>query len=318
LLFRFAWALNICLKNSGRRWIEEVDMKNKIKKHVDPFTVVMFVFLVLFSISLLYLLFWSLITAFKMQEEFRLNKLGMPENWTMFNFKLVYDNLFVSITVDGYPMKVYVPQLTINTIMYVVGCAFMQTLTPCIVAYAVTKFAFKFNVFINTLVFVVMSLPIIGSTVSELKLLQDLGLYDTMVGMWIQKTNFAGLYFLVFCAAFRGVSKSFYEAAYIDGASELKVMLVIGLPMVVYTFFTVFLIQFIAYWNDYQTILLFLPSWPTLSLALYELSISTTQELNNVPARMAGSMAVMIPTLILFILFSNRLMGNVSLGGVKE
>lgn len=293
-------------------------MKGKFFKKVDPFTIAIFIFLLLFSISLLYLLFWSLTTAFKTQEEFRLNKLGLPQDWTFFNFKLVYNNLFVSITVNGYPVKVYVPQLAMNTVMYVVGCAFMQTLTPCVVAYAVTKFNFKFNVFINTLVFIVMSLPIIGSTVSELKLLQDLGLYDTMVGMWIQKTNFAGLYFLVFCAAFKGVSKSFYEAAYIDGASELRVMLVIGFPLVIYTFFTVFLLQFIAYWNDYQTVLLFLPSWPTLSFALYELSISTTQELNNVPARMAGSMAIMIPTLVLFILFSNRLMGNVSLGGVKE
>jgi len=114
-------------------------MKKKILRKFDPFTVAIFIFLVLVSVSLLYLLFWSLTAAFKTQEEFRLNKLGLPENWTFYNFKLVYNNLFVSITVDGYPMKVYVPQLTINTIMYVFGCSFMGTLTPCIVAYAVTK-----------------------------------------------------------------------------------------------------------------------------------------------------------------------------------
>lgn len=292
-------------------------MKKKTK--IDAFSLVLFIFLALFAISLLYLLFWSLLSSFKMQGEFRLNKLGFPEEWTTYNYGSVFKNLYVQIvTQSGFPRKIYVPEMTVNTLLYVFGCAFLQTLTPLIVAYAVTKYNFKFNGFVNTLVFIVISLPIVGSSVSELKLLRDLGIYDTMVGMWIQKTNFAGLYFLVFSAAFKGVSKSFYEAAYIDGAGEFRAMIVIGIPMVIYTFFTVFLLMIISYWNDYQTILLYLPSWPTLSLALYELSISTTQELNNVPTRMAGSMAIMIPMLIVFILFSKRLMGNVSLGGVKE
>ena len=293
-------------------------MSRKIKIKADLFTIAIIIFLILFTLSLFYLVFWSLISSLKLQPEFRLNKLGLPQEWTIENYVSVYKNMYVRVVKSGMPTKVFFPEMMLNTVLYVVGCAFLQTITPCIVAYATSKFNYKFNKFIDALVFTVMALPIVGSSVSELKLLKTIGLYDTMIGMWIQKTNFAGLYYFVFCAVFKGVPKSFFEAAYIDGASEFKIMVKISLPMVVYTFFTVFLIQFIAYWNDYQTILLYLPSWPTLSYALYQLSVSTIQELNNVPARMAGAMIIIVPTLAIFSIFGKRLMGNISLGGVKE
>lgn len=294
-------------------------MEKKLSKKPDVFSIILFVFLLLFSISLFYLLFWSLSTSLKSQEEFRLNQLGLPQKMTFDNFKLVYDYFYVEITPTGQmPRNVYLPELFGNTVLYVVGCAFLQTLTPLIVAYAVTKFDFKFNAVVDGIVFVVMILPIVGSYSSELRLLHQLNLYDTMVGMWIQKTNFAGLYFLVFTAAFRSITKSYYEAAYIDGANEFQVMVIIAIPMVIYTFFTVFLIQFISYWNDYQTVLLYLPSWPTLSLGLYDLSTTTIQVLKNTPVKVAGCMIVMIPTLIIFAIFSKQLMGNISIGGEKE
>lgn len=295
-------------------------MKNTKKIKIDFFTIALIVFLVLFTISLSYLLFWSLITSFKTQDEFRLNRLGLPHDWTFFNFKVVIKNMQVRIVPmdGGMPWYANVSDMVINTLMYVIGCSLLQTLTPCLVAYAVSKFNFKFNIFIDALVMVVISLPIVGSSASELKLLRDLNLYDSMLGMWIQKTNFAGLYYFVFCATFKGVSKSYYEAAYIDGANEFVVMVIIGIPMVIYTFFAVFLLQFIAYWNDYQTIVLYLPSWPTLSYALFDLSQSTTQELNNTPTRMAAAMIIILPTLVIFSVFSKQLMGNISMGGVKE
>ena len=294
-------------------------IKIKLKK-IDFFSIALIIFLVLFSLSLLYLLFWAVITAFKTQDEFRLNYLGLPKYWTFTNFKTIAENMKVRIVPQdgGFPWYANVGDMVLNTLMYVFGCAFLQTITPCIVAYAVSKFNFKFNMFLDALVLVVISLPIVGSSVSELKLLMDLGLYDSMFGMWLQKTNFAGLYYFIFCAAFRSVSKSYYDAAYLDGANELVVMLVIGLPMVIYTAFAVFLLQFIAYWNDYQTVLLYLPSWPTLSYGLFNISRSTTQELNNTPTRMAGAMIIIIPTTIIFSLFSRQLMGNISMGGVKE
>ena len=122
----------------------------------------------------------------------------------------------------------------------------------------------------------------------------------------------------VFKASFKGVPQSYYEAAEIDGANEFRIMCRIAFPMIVNTFWTVFLIHAITFWNDYQTIVLYLPSWPTLSYGLFKLSTSVIQGLNTVPMRMAGCMFLVIPVLIIYMIFNRRLLGNVSMGGVKE
>ena len=162
-----------------------------------------------------------------------------------------------------------------------------------------------------------MMIPIVGSYPSEINMLQKLGLYNTLVGAWIQKANFLGMYYLVFYAAFKGLAKDYSEAAEMDGASEFTVMTRIMLPLVRNAYFTVFLVKFVEFWNDYQIPLLYLPSRPTLSYGLYYVSNYTANMISTVPMRMAGCIIILIPILVLFIAFNDKLMGNITLGGVK-
>ena len=163
-----------------------------------------------------------------------------------------------------------------------------------------------------------MILPIIGSAPAEIDLFRNLGLYDSIIGNWIQKFHFLGMYFLVFTAAFEVIPKDFAEAAYMDGASEFKLFTKIMFPIVSTVFTTVLLINFIGLWNDYQTPMLYLPTHPTLAYGVFDLSRTTINELNNVPARMAGCVILLVPILIIFIDFRKKIMGNLTLGGVKE
>ena len=91
----------------------------------------------------------------------------------------------------------------------------------------------------------------------------------------------------------------------------------IMLPLVRNTFFTVFLIKFVELWNDYQVPLLYLPSRPTLSFGLYFVSNYTGNTISTVPLRMAGCIIILLPILALFIAFKEKLMGNITMGGVK-
>lgn len=167
------------------------------------------------------------------------------------------------------------------------------------------------------IVIVTMVLPIVGNYPSELQLLRTLNLYNTFWGVWLQKANFLGMYFLVFYAIFKNMPNDFAEAAQIDGASEFTIFFRIMLPLCATTFFTVMLIRFIEFWNDYQIPLLYMPSHPTLSYGLYSVYTSSSNELNNVPMRMASTIMVIIPIIVLFLCFKNRLMGNISMGGLK-
>ena len=126
------------------------------------------------------------------------------------------------------------------------------------------------------------------------------------------------MYYLVFYSSFTGVAKDFYEAAYLDGANEFTVMVCIGLPLVRYTFFTVLLLNFIGFWNDYQVPLIYLPSYPTVAYGVFSFSNSNDARLSSVPIRLTGCIMMLVPVLVLFVAFNKQLMGNVSMGGIKE
>lgn len=98
----------------------------------------------------------------------------------------------------------------------------------------------------------------------------------------------------------------------------MRIFLQMMLPLVRTTFLLIFLLQFIGLWNDYQTPLLYLPNNPTIAQGLYSFNFSTSNEYSTVPAKVAGAMFVLLPILIVFMIFKNKLMSSLTLGGEKE
>ncbi len=286
----------------------------------SPVYTVLFVALSAYALIMLSLLAWALVTSLKHQMDFRTNALGLPNmkfGLALENYAIVFKEFKMIIMAGGHQKYVDFLEMLLNTLLYAGVGAFISALVPCIVAYVCAKFDYKFNSVIYSIVIVAMVLPIVGSAPSTMKLLKDLGIYNTIYGTWIQKFHFLGMYFLVYYAAFKGFSNTYLEAAYIDGAGEWRVLFSVVLPLVRNTFLTILLIRFIDYWNDFQTPLLYIPGYPTLAVGLYSLGNSTVGALNWVPRKMAACIILLVPILTLFIAFKDKLMGNLTMGGVK-
>ena len=295
-------------------------MKTKQTKKTSALMIILFLILIIYMVSLALPLVWGVLTSFKGQYELRNNMFGLPKSWKWSNYAGVFNDFRVLVTHVGKDQYyVYIEKMLLYSIIYSLGCAVVQAMVTCLMAYITAKFRhFFFSKIIYSTVLIVMMLPIVGSLPAELALAQTLGIYDTLWGMMVFKFNFLGMYFLVFHATFRGIPKDFSDAAYIDGASEWMVMLKIVLPMVRNTLSIVILLNFIGYWNDYQTPMLYMPSYPTMSYGLYRFSQTTEQANTNVPMQLTACMWVMIPVLIIFLIFRNKLIGNISMGGLKE
>lgn len=286
----------------------------------SPVYAVLMIALSAYAIIMLSLLAWALITSLKQQIDFRTNVLGLPNMkfglaWE--NYSIVFKEFKLIVMAGGQQKYINFWEMLINTILYAGVGAFISALVPCLVAYVCAKFDYKFNAIIYGIVIVAMVLPVVGSAPSAMKILQDLGIYNTIYGTWIQKFHFLGMYFLVYYASFKGFSNTYLEAAYIDGAGEWRVLFSVVLPLVRNTFLTILLIRFIEYWNDFQTPLLYIPSYPTLSVGLYNLGNSTVGALNWVPRKMAACIILLVPIMSLFIAFKDKLMGNLTMGGIK-
>jgi len=260
---------------------------------------------------------WTLITSFKGRLDFNLNPFGLPSEWRFSNYSKSFEVFYVQILSDDGPRKVYMVELFINTILYSVGSTLVSVFTRCISAYVVAKYNFRFKQVLYSTVIITMILPIIGSTPSTLQLMRTLGLYDNLWGIIFMGGGFTGMTFLIFYATFKSISWEYAEAAFIDGASHAKVMFNIMIPLARITVLVMMLIGFIDHWNNYTMPLVYMPNTPTIAYGLYYFQFNNINAVSGVPYLMAACMLVTIPIFIIFMIFRNRIMGNVSLGGLK-
>jgi ABC-type glycerol-3-phosphate transport system permease component len=201
-----------------------------------------------------------------------------------------------------------------NSLLYSVSMSVFTIATQVMVAYACAKYNFKGRNLLYNIAIVVMIIPIIGSLASEMQFAEALNFRNSFIGVCIMRCKYPGIYFLVFYATFKSISWTYAEAAQIDGASHIKIFFNIMLPLISSTLTAVFVLQFIANFNDYQTPMIFIPNSPTIAYGLF---LYKSDPQNSPTSVLAATMFSCLPVFILFIIFRNKIMGNVNVGGIK-
>lgn len=227
--------------------------------------------------------------------------------------------------------KVYIPNsnggtntmvdILVNSLIYSIGSALVKTLVPCIAAYACARFNFKTSKIVYTAVLVAMMIPIVGSLPSELRVSYALNLVNSLPGVILLKANMLGLYFFVLYSSFKSMPDAYFEAAKIDGANNFEILIKIGFPLIKNVFLTILLINFVFFWNDYQTPMVYLLDKPTLGYVLWGM---ITRSFSSGSADLksgvyACNVVILsaLPVVILFCIFKDKFMGNLTMGGIK-
>lgn len=289
-----------------------VRSKSKIKTPLGA--KIIFVFLVIYAAILLYPYLLALNSSFREWGEFTDNIFGFSK-WVTDNFELVFKEFKYPIVMDdGRPGAFYFDGLLVNSLLYALGCAAAATLCPTIVGYCTARFNYKFSRFLISMIYILMGLPIVGSVVSEIQMAQNIGVYNSIPGMWFLKFGFSGMYTLIMNANFRSMPREYTEAAYMDGAGNLQIFTKIMLPLAMNSMSVIFILTFVGFWSDYTTPMYFLPSHPTLALALLNFSeLSNTTE----TMQMAACVLLCIPSLVLFASCTEKFTNNLQVGGIK-
>ena len=273
---------------------------------------VLFAALMLFAATLFLPFGWALITSVKSYEEYSIfeNIIGLPQSLSLTsifeNIKTAWEQGYAYATIDGEMRYFTIVQQFLHSLLYAGGCMITATLVPCVTAYVTARYKYRFSKVVYNIVIFAMIL-----------LTKALGTFDTFWGVWLQKANFLGTYFLIFFAQFKMIPAEYTEAARIDGASEFYTMTRVIMPLAKSSIATVALMNFVTFWNDYQVPMVFLPSRPVLALGMFQFSFRVGQVVSSVPMKIAYMIVVTIPILLLFLVSHKRLMGNISVGGLK-
>ncbi len=294
-----------------------VKKNNRISRRMDAFQIILYVIVAVYCLSMVYVLLFGLINSLKDATDFEwLNPFGFPHKefgWKFDNYSKVLKEFKVSSMSMG-GEEVGFMGMFVNSLLYAVFMSLLSMATQIMVAYAIAKYDFRLKPLLYGVAVIVMLLPIIGSLASEVQMADTFNFRNNLLGICLMKCKYAGLYFLVFYATFRSVSWTYAEAAQIDGAGHLKIFIEIMLPLIKSTVFAVFILLFIEFWNDYYTPMIFLPQSPTMSYGLF---VFQTDNRASQPIQLAACLLTCLPILVLFVVFKNKIMGNVTMGGLK-
>lgn len=297
--------------------MQKTRKKNTRNKSVFAITIwsVLFIWAAVF----IFLMLWALVASIKDFGFYWLDAVGFPTKkeefawdnyWKAFTLMQVYTSKF------GFQ---YFGNMLYNSLFYVIMYGLLNVASPMLCSYIYAKYnkRVKWVRILWIIVLINLYVPLSASLASSLNFSMKLGLYDNIYTYMLGALNGFGGNFLIYYATWKGLSWEYAEAAFIDGASNTRVMTQIMIPMTKTIFGVLFLTQVVALWTDYSTPMVFLPSYPTLAYGVFLFQSSVENGASFTPVRIASLIAVAAPMILLFIAFKNKMMGSLTIGGLK-
>ena len=292
-------------------------LKSKLFGSKSPSQIVtwsiVFIIFSIFAFSYLYILIFMLLNGLKSHNDTVMNPWGLPTAWHFENFVEVFKRLVVY---DNSAYETNFWGMLFNSLAFSIPGTIMNIMFEAMAAYATSKYKFKGSGIFYAITIFMMTFPIYGSSGAAFKMYANLGLIDSYAQILMSWGAFNANY-LFFYTVFNGVSNGYKESAEIDGAGEYTIFFKVMLPQVSGLFVALFILGWIASWNDYGSVLIYLKHLPTIAGGIYLFKQNAMANVANHILYMAYFIAA-IPPIVLYACFNKTLTTNISLGGLKE
>lgn len=264
-----------------------------------------FIFLLSLTLITLGPFLWALVSSFKTQGELLMKPWAMPSSLCFKNY------------VDAWKMGRFASyffnsiEVTVFSLLLMIGISAMA-------AFALNRYNLKSNK--HVLLYFLFG-QMIGAAMVIFPLtviLQKIGLQDSHLGVCLVYAA-GGVPFTVFVLSsfFNTVPKELFDAAEIDGCTEMQMFGIIAVPLVKSGFATVILYQFMWVWNEFTIgfTLIKTPDKRTLPVGLFT-AVYGLLETNYVVA-FAGTVIVSVPTILMYLVFQKYLIKGITSGAIK-
>lgn len=194
------------------------------------------------------------------------------------------------------------------------------TVVACVLAgYGFARFTFRGRGLLFGTTLLILMVPYASLLLPLYIVLGWLGLQNTVVGVALVLTMFQ-LPFGVFLMrnSFEAIPPEIEEAALVDGASSLRALRHISLPLVAPGVATVALFSFIASWNEFLAPLIFLTGGDRYTLPIMLTFIrSGAYGAVDYGALQAGVIVAVLPTLLVYLLLQRYYVTGLTGGALR-
>ncbi len=273
--------------------------------------------LVLLTITIIVPVFWVFMASIKENSEFYRSPWALPQGFHFQNFVDAWE----SANMGSYMM---------NSVIVTAIAIFLLIIVALPASYVLARFKFKTSKFWNVLFMAGLFINVNYIVVPIFLMLNkgDTFLYKTFGDTFFMNNLFVlavvyaatALPFTIYLLSgyFKSLAKDYEEAAYVDGAGYFRTMVQIIIPMAKPSIITIILFNFLAFWNEYiiSMTLLTDPKLKTLPVGLMNL-MAAQRSAVQYGKMYAGLVIVMLPTLILYMCVQKKLTQGMTVGGLK-
>ena len=262
--------------------------------------------LILWTIAVLYPIFWMFLGSFKSNAEIYRNPWGFPESFSFRNFTEAWTNYNIDTSV-------------FNSLLVTAVGALLTLVLAIPTAYAIERLRFRGSNVLFIVYVSAMMIPMVLGWIPLFFLLMKFNLLDSIFGLAIVYA-ISQLPFTIFVLTsfMSTIPKSLEESAAIDGLSPYGVLFKIVTPLTMSGIITVTIMNAIQFWNEYFMALIFLQSKGNYTLALAIGYISSEAQYTNAWGTLFASLIfAIVPVIILYIIFQQRIAKGMTEGAIK-
>ncbi|MCT9090783.1 carbohydrate ABC transporter permease [Streptomyces sp. ASQP_92] len=262
--------------------------------------------MLLFTLVFIGPLYWMAVNGLKSTEEFT----RIPP--TLFPHGLHTDNLAQAWRVMDFA------KLLLNTVWYAFGALAFQLVLDVAAAYSLSKLRPVFGRAILAMMLATLMIPAAVLVVPQYLTVLDVPIFkrnllNTPWAIWLPSVTNAFNIFLL-KRFFDSIPRELLDAASIDGASPLRTLRSVVLPISRPILGVVSIFAVVGVWKDFLWPMLTLPdpTRQTLNVGIYSLAQGVPENWLTAALAMAS-----IPTLLIFVVFQRNIMSGLTAGGLK-
>jgi multiple sugar transport system permease protein len=201
-----------------------------------------------------------------------------------------------------------------NTIVVVI-IGFVGMFFMAMAGYAFAKFRFRGKESLFLLVLSTLMIPVQVTMIPTYLILNSFKLTNTLVGIALPTLVSAFVIFL-FRQFMTTIPDELLEAARLDGAGELRILISIVLPISKPILAVGGVLTFISGWNSFLWPLIIANDQQNYTLSV-GISLLNKQLAINPPLQMAGAALMVIPIVIVFVMFQRYIVQGFTMSGLR-
>lgn len=202
-----------------------------------------------------------------------------------------------------------------NTILYILLILLFDLLLNSLCGYALAKFRFRGRKLILSFVVALMVMPMEAILLPMYIEMSQLGWVNTLQALVVPSiAKCFSIY--MFYNFFIDIPDDLIEAASIDGSSPVRTFFFIVMPISKTVYATVFILDFVAHWNDFMWPFLVMTGKDRRTIQLAVQSFFGTQPVHY-SAIMASLVLSAIPMIIMFVFMQKYYVEGIASSGIK-